>query len=164
MKTKLPLLILIMGLSPSLFGQFTQVLQTNWASHYLHRDADGLYSDSLSAHVIRVMADNGQSWDLNTIIDYERQRIDAPQFLLRTIDHLADRIWFHDPGSFVLLTQTEVGQQWLFDTTAQVMALHERTSIETIYEQQDSVRLILLSTGDSIRWSQNYGLLQFPDG
>jgi hypothetical protein len=67
-----------------------------------------------------------------------------------------------DTGSFVLFTEAKVGETWLFDTLAGVRAEVHSLRVEPVFGYADSVKKILLSSGDTIRLARNHGLVQFP--
>lgn len=86
-----------------------------------------------------------------------------PQFLQREMIALPGGVYqFNDPDTLVLEAQAALGSTWLYDVTNGIIATMGSTTLQTVFGVLDSVKTISLSTGDTIRLSQNYGLLQWP--
>lgn len=137
--------------------------------HYVLSDSVNrhLNSDLQNASTIRVMSSvqtNGvQICQLNTVLDKSTLRYRQPQFLQREMV-IRDNgvIHFRNPKSIVVKTNTTIGESWLLDTLAGVTATQIATLQETLYGQTDSVRIFLLSSGDTIRLAKVHGLIQYP--
>ena len=69
---------------------------------------------------------------------------------------------FRNPGSAVIKTLAKAGDTWLYDSLANIQAQVVAIDAEAVFGINDSVKEILLSNGQSIRLSKNFGLLQFP--
>lgn len=88
-----------------------------------------------------------------------------PHFLQKTLTiSPGDRYHFSDTGSVVLLAAAQVGESWMWDTLANVTAMVHAAEKTTLWGQEDSVKTLLLSTGDTVRLAKGLGLLQFPEG
>ncbi|MEO8590724.1 MAG: hypothetical protein ABI432_15220 [Flavobacteriales bacterium] len=87
--------------------------------------------------------------------------LDQPQFMQRKVD-VAPGIWyFHDPASFVLMPNANLGDSWLFDTTANVTATVNSEDIAQIFGNDVQRTVIGLSDGGSIVISDTYGVLSW---
>jgi hypothetical protein len=88
-----------------------------------------------------------------------------PQFLMRKIILKAGGLWnFQDSANIALYTLAQQGATWLLDSSATVSATVDSIFPDSIFAQADSVKRILLSTGDTILLSKEHGILQWPDG
>lgn len=61
----------------------------------------------------------------------------------------------------VIYTLAEPGQRWRFSDTIQALVLSK--AFIPVLGQMDSVKTILLGTGDTLRWSKNFGFLQWKN-
>jgi hypothetical protein len=61
----------------------------------------------------------------------------------------------------MIYTLAEPGQRWPFRDTIQALVLSK--VFVPILGQMDSVKTILLGTGDTLRWSKNFGFLQWKN-
>lgn len=68
-----------------------------------------------------------------------------------------------DQGKILLLPKAAVGTIWVMDSINMISATISSTMVDSIWGVPDSLKIIQLSTGDSILLSQNYGMLSFPD-
>jgi hypothetical protein len=87
-------------------------------------------------------------------------RTNSPQFLQRTVN-VGSGIWhFHDPGSYVVIPEANVGSSWLFDSLANVTATV--ISVDTLDQFGSSVarKTITLSDGGQLMISEAYGVLE----
>jgi len=86
-----------------------------------------------------------------------------PQFLQRTIIKKQNGIYqFKDTGNIVLPTLAALNTTWLFDSLWNISATVTSINIETILGATDSVKTILLSSGDTIKFSKNFGITLYP--
>lgn len=87
------------------------------------------------------------------------------QFLQRQVRKGADGGWRFegDSATFVLFGGLPAGEGWLFDTTNQVTAMVMDEWEQATFGEADSVQVVLLSTGDTILLSREFGILRFPD-
>lgn len=88
-----------------------------------------------------------------------------PQFFGREMV-LTNSGWcnFRDPVNQVINLLAVVNDPWLFDTTANVTATVISSAFSSVMGFPDSVKTVLLSTGDTIQFSKNYGIVQWPNG
>lgn len=72
--------------------------------------------------------------------------------------------WLKIPGNIVIHTNAPISQPWLLDSlnliTAQVISRSSKSILTAI----DSIQTLLLSSGDTIVLSKNFGVLQYPIG
>lgn len=85
-----------------------------------------------------------------------------PQFLLRNCLVSDTSIWCHSPTGFVLYPMRSVSSSWLFDTLNNITATVSEKLMGSVLGNTDSICVILLSTGDSVELSKNYGVVKFP--
>ncbi len=71
-------------------------------------------------------------------------------------------ITFSDTNELVIQTQSTLNDTWQFSTTPAITAEVILLSIIDVFGNIDSAKTIILSSGDTIILSKNYGLLQFP--
>ncbi len=86
-----------------------------------------------------------------------------PQFLQIKVTELANGIfYFNDTAKIVINSMAALNDTWLFDSinniTAQVIAV----ATDSVFGNIDSVKTILFTSGDTIKLSMNYGILQYP--
>ncbi len=88
-----------------------------------------------------------------------------PQFFGREVV-VTNSGWCHfrDPNNQVINLHASVNDSWLFDTSANVTATLTSSVFSSVMGNPDSVKTILLSTGDTIHFSKNYGIVQWPNG
>jgi hypothetical protein len=70
---------------------------------------------------------------------------------------------FKDPESYVILPKSNVNVSWVFDTINKIQAKVVQTTIKSIFGKNDSVKIILLSSNDTILISKSYGIIKFPN-
>jgi hypothetical protein len=91
--------------------------------------------------------------------------MNQPQFLMRRAIVKASGLWnFCDTANIALYTWAAQGATWLLDSNFAVQALVDTVYADSIFAQADSVKRILLSTGDTILLSREHGILVWPDG
>ncbi len=91
-------------------------------------------------------------------------RSDKHQFLQEQIIKHLDGSWeFHTPRSFVLYPNAPLHHRWVYDTARQITAAITAVQWKPVFQGMDSVKTILLSTGQVFEYAQNNGLLSFPD-
>lgn len=87
-----------------------------------------------------------------------------PQFLQMKMTENAMGIYvFQDSEIFYLHTLENVGYNWLFHPALNIQATIIANQVQQVFAQSDSVKTILLSNGDTILLSKQYGILLFPD-
>ncbi|MBW8050863.1 MAG: T9SS type A sorting domain-containing protein [Cytophagales bacterium] len=86
-----------------------------------------------------------------------------PQFFQRKMVKKGDGIYsFEDTAKFVILSKAKQNDTWIFDTLNSINAQVINISLELIFGNTDSVKIIALSSNDTIKISKNYGILLFP--
>jgi hypothetical protein len=89
--------------------------------------------------------------------------VNMPQFLQRQIiKHNSGLYSLYDTAHFVIKSLAQNGQSWIFDTTSAVTATCIAKIASNTFNFPDSVKTIILSSGDTIRLSKHFGVLQFP--
>lgn len=143
-------------------------LHPDWVYFYQTVDSAGVYSDSLNPYPVRILESDEDTLLLNKILRFEvglqqRDLVNQPLFLQKKVIQLSDGgLAFEDTTSFYI---APVGSQmpWIFDASRGITADVETLTAATTYGQPDSVRALILSTGDSILQSKSFGYLKFPD-
>jgi hypothetical protein len=88
-----------------------------------------------------------------------------PQFMQRkSVVSVSGMVNFRDTNNIVLNTLATLNDTWLFDSVQSVSATVLTISADSVFGNPDSVKTILLTTGDTVKLSKSYGLLQFPNG
>ncbi len=88
--------------------------------------------------------------------------INAPTFLQRTI-HFNDSVYnLVDTGNIIIHPFANLNDGWLFDSVWNVNAQVIDLKVDSVFSSTDSVKVILLSTGDTVVISKNNGILVFP--
>lgn len=86
-----------------------------------------------------------------------------PQFFQRKMVKKGDGIYsFEDTAKFAILTKAKLNDTWIFDTLNSINAQVINIFQELIFGNTDSVKIIALSSNDTIKISKNYGILLFP--
>ena len=166
MKTANIFFLLQIGLFFFSYTQNWNLVNPAYAYHYVESSNP---DDSLNAITIRVEKENMGDYELNLKIEISdpiwqnKTWVNLPFFLQKEmIDQSKGKKWFRDPHSFVLFEEN-IPQNWLFDTLNVIEAEIFQVYQTEIYGQLDSLRSILLSTGDTIIQSKTYGLIRFPN-
>ncbi|HEU4717955.1 MAG TPA: T9SS type A sorting domain-containing protein [Bacteroidia bacterium] len=71
---------------------------------------------------------------------------------------------FRDPGSKTIDLFAALNDTWLFDTLNNVTAQVIFAGNSVVLGNADSVKTLLLSTGDTLCFSKDYGIVQWPHG
>jgi hypothetical protein len=85
-----------------------------------------------------------------------------PQFLMRNCFVSDTAIWAYSNGSFALYPKLTVGSNWIFDTLNNVTATITEKATGNVLGYNDSICVMILSTGDSLVLSKNFGVVIFP--
>jgi hypothetical protein len=87
-----------------------------------------------------------------------------PQFLQRQVTVSSSGIAnFRDTGNIVINTLAALSNSWLFDSTQNISATVIAVSMDSVFGNYDSVKTMLLSSGDTLRLSKNFGVIQYPN-
>ena len=85
-----------------------------------------------------------------------------PQFLQRRIVYSGQDYRLSDTGNYIIKHLEPVGSPWLFNATYSITA-HVQSKIQkNIFGTVDSVKIILLSTADTILLSKQFGIIKYP--
>lgn len=132
------------------YSDFNYITHTLWVD-----SADNLGGDS-TYYLNRVVTDDG----VTSYPDYLLWN--QPQFLMRKVEFTNQGIYtFQDTNSFTINTFAHVGETWDYNTSGVTAEIIEQNEA-IIFGQTDSLKTILLSTGDTIKLSKNHGILLFP--
>lgn len=86
------------------------------------------------------------------------------QFLQKEIrKEVGNKFLFSGNNAFTLFPNAQLNESWLMDTLNNIEATISNIQTFQLFNNQDSVKTISLSTGDSILLSKNYGLVYFPE-
>ena len=87
-----------------------------------------------------------------------------PQFLQRTAYISSSGVVnFRDTANRVILTLSALNDTWMFDSLPGITATVIATTTDSVFGSLDSIKIMMLSTGDTLKLSRNYGLLQYPN-
>ena len=87
-----------------------------------------------------------------------------PQFLQRKVEELPNGIlYFNDTSKIILNSLAALNDNWLFDSINNISAQIIAVATDSVFGNIDSIKTILLSSGDTIKLSMNYGILQYPN-
>ena len=90
-------------------------------------------------------------------------RSNLPQFLQKKVTILNTGFYnFKDSLNIVLHTMAPLNYTWLYDSTKYITAQVAQIKQETIFGVLDSVRVISLSSGDTVIVSKSYGIIRYP--
>ncbi len=86
-------------------------------------------------------------------------RVDQPQFMGFACARSGSDWRFFGPDTFMIKSPADVGSIWVFDATNGITAIVDAQWSDTVFDVSDSVRRILLSTGDTLLLSRSLGML-----
>lgn len=96
---------------------------------------------------------------------YNRALDNQPQFLGHTIDKHADGTYtLRNTNTMYLDVHVLLDSTYLFDTLANVTAQLKLADTTTLFGSVDSIKVLELSTGDTVILSKEHGVVHFPDG
>ncbi|MEM7374421.1 MAG: T9SS type A sorting domain-containing protein [Bacteroidota bacterium] len=153
-----------------LVSQDWTIVNPEYAYHYIGHNTFGQETDSLNPFTLEVDRISGDtSWMTHRLVEMhgwsDPDFVPVPFFLQYEMIQRGDQsVWFRDTGSFVIYPPSPSLTSWLFDTLANITATQASVFETMTYQQSDSVRLLLLSSGDTILQSKHFGMLRFPDG
>ncbi len=87
--------------------------------------------------------------------------LNQPQFMQRRVNVGSTAWHFHDPGSFVLLPHANMGENWIFDTLANITATVTAVDLMEVFGSDVQRKVISLSDGGSIVISEPLGVLSW---
>jgi hypothetical protein len=86
-----------------------------------------------------------------------------PQLLQRRVIHLNNGDWnLSDTANWLLRPGDPLLSSWIFDANQNITASITRVYWGQVLGQNDSIKTISLSNGDSILVSKHYGIISFP--
>jgi hypothetical protein len=152
----------------------TNIFAQHWAPVFPNEFFDyKTDTSSRIAQVIKVDSIRGNIYFLNKIakrccydslnytFDYV---INLPGFLQREIVRTDSDFILLNPDSLIIKKNYPLNKSWNYDSHNSISAKTISRLSSLTYNQSDSIESILLSTGDSIILSKNYGILKFPGG
>lgn len=136
------------------------VTATIWQTSYTVNGTDTTFRISTTMCDTCVTLSGGPN-----ICDTCYSRYHVPQFTGRLIRTSANG-WcnLRIPNRIGINLFAALNDSWLFDSIAGVTAQVIFAGPSTVLANADSVKTLLLSTGDTVRFSKNYGLTQWPNG
>ncbi len=85
-----------------------------------------------------------------------------PQFLQKSITKKNDGAYvFNGDEEFILYPLLDMGDEWIFDTSTNLLATITDTYEENIFGTLDSVKVITTENQDTFRISKNFGIIDF---
>ena len=166
-----------------IFGFFTDVIGQDWAPFYAgdtciyRNDTSEFFAHTVWVDSVGSSAD-GVVWRLNPsnhlcdTCDVERY-CGKPPLLVEQPFPFGSTIRLHDSsqyifdqggqGNMLLLAGASPGTTWLMDTVRAISAMVFQVVEDSVWGQPDSIKVIHLSTGDSILLSKQHGMVSFPD-
>lgn len=85
-----------------------------------------------------------------------------PQFMQRRIVYTNNQFRLSDPGNYILPQFSSVGNSWMYNASGNITAQHAGSILKNCFGVTDSVRVILLSTNDTILISKQFGIVKYP--
>lgn len=91
-------------------------------------------------------------------------RVDQPQFLGFNCIRAGGGWFFLGPDTILIRSDASVGATWPFNAAAGITATVDAEWPDNVFTIPDTLRRILLSSGDTLLLSQAFGILRFKDG
>lgn len=88
--------------------------------------------------------------------------VDQPQFLGYDCIRVGNDWHFNGRDTFLLRTNGEVGETWPLDPAGTTMATVDAEWEQELLGVNDTLRRILLSSGDTLLLSRSFGIVRFP--
>ena len=86
-----------------------------------------------------------------------------PQFLMRKMIKVSDSLYiFQDTSEFIIMPLKKFGESWMFDEENNITASVSYAIETEIFGIPDSLKNISLSNGNKIKFSKNFGIIEFP--
>lgn len=167
MKKLIPLLILFVLLSQQ------KVLSQNWSPINQNEICNFLLDGNTLDKVVNVHIDSLSVQGSDSVYTLNREFYPNMSgfysfhtiFIGKRIIKKADSTFVLADSlrNYILKPFQSLNNNWLFDSTSGTIATIIKDSLETVFTGIDSVKVILLSTGDTIKLSKSYGIIQFPN-
>lgn len=151
--------------APSLHAQNWTIVNPDWHYHYIIHDSSGNETPDYDAYTIRVDSQQQNLSFLHPIIE----ETDSGRYINRAL-FLGKRQAFRLDGSTCFYGSSNIlflpppANAWLLDTAANISVNSVNLIAREIYGIMDSVRQLILSSGDTIEQSKAYGILRYPKG
>jgi hypothetical protein len=179
MKKSTFFLFILLNLSFTIIAQNWTPLNKNYYYNYKFDNANNITNsilvDSIELslngdsifYLNRIMLGCDTCHALNTnngfICDSCFELGNQPQFLQRKVIKYTNGVYnFRDTGNIVINSVANVGTTWLFDSVYNIQATIISITLDSIITVTDSIKTILLSSGDTIKFSKNYGIILYP--
>lgn len=162
---------------------FCQTKAQNWQAispqhvynYSVNADINSFYNTKINT-IVNIFVDsiisstpNITQYALNTVFDRHLsegnsyQVIHQPQFLQKEMWVIGDTFFFQNPAPYMMIRSlATIGQSWIFDPSQNITANVVDVQSSTTFGQADSIKIMALSTNDTIILSQNFGILRFP--
>ncbi|MES2130807.1 MAG: T9SS type A sorting domain-containing protein [Bacteroidota bacterium] len=85
-----------------------------------------------------------------------------PQFLQRRIVYSGQDYRLSDTSNYIIKHLEPIGSPWVFNATYSITAQVQSKIQKNIFGTVDSVKIILLSTADTILLSKQFGIIKYP--
>jgi hypothetical protein len=85
-----------------------------------------------------------------------------PQFLQRRIIYSGQDYRLSDTGTYIIKHREAIGSPWTFNATYSITAQVQSEIQKNVFGVLDSVRIIILSTSDTILLSKQFGIIKYP--
>lgn len=144
-------------------------------NYQVNADINAFYNTKINTmvniFVDSIIATNGNvtQYALNTVFDRQvpengqYQIIHQPQFLQKEMWVQNDTFFFQNPANpQTIPTKAQIGQTWIFDAAQNITANVADIQATTTFGQADSVKIMVLSTNDSLILSKEFGIIRFP--
>ena len=87
----------------------------------------------------------------------------VPQFLMKKLFKKANgNVELQDTMNITIVPTCSLNQIWIFDTDLNLTATCVAISTVNIFNVVDSIRTVIVNNADSVVWSKQFGILQFP--
>lgn len=162
--------LFLLFISGSINAQNWQAVNSAFTYNFTSEPDDGIvytiYADSAdfdgqdsTLWLNRVVKDNEEGTEEYGI--YEQAFYNQPQFLMKDVEVNDTAAVFRHPEIFVLPYSVPVTGQWTFDEVNGITATLGYEADSAFFGITDSIRVIELSTGDTIIQSKDHGILRF---
>ena len=85
-----------------------------------------------------------------------------PQFLQRRIIYSGQDYRLSDTGTYIIKHREAISTPWTFNATYSITAQVQSEIQKNVFGVLDSVRIIMLSTSDTILLSKQFGIIKYP--
>lgn len=145
-------------------------INTLWKHHFRIDTVDHIthtvYVDSITVsgndsifHLNRIMLACDTCGDPWNLYMWKNQ----PQFLQqRMVRKPGETYRFEDKDVFYLRPAENIGASWIYDSVSVITAIVDDIYLGDVLGTTDSLKRVLLSTGDTLLLSKNYGIIRFP--